>query len=253
MQHATSAMDFKACIHNSSAVKLCELLCQGKLTSSELLELFIAKVEAEPHVNAVVVKNYAAARARAAAADECWNESRGTQLWGRLHGLPLTVKEELAVAGIGSGQVEGQGDNDIPTASCAAVQRLIDEGAIIFGKTNTPLRCKDWQTFNEVFGATANPHDMQRSCGGSSGGSCVAVACGHSPVELGGDVAGSIRVPAAFCGVFGMQGTYGRIPTTLWNEPFEPFEPSDAEDLVETLPVPSIDALIKLARIFSKS
>ena len=230
-------MEIDPCIYTSSAAKLCELIRQGRLTSTELLEAFIARVEAEPHINAVVVKHYAPARARAAAADRCWSESSGGRLWGRLHGLPMTVKEELVVEGICEGRVNGL-QADVPKASCAAIQRLLDEGAIIFGKTNTPTWCKDWQTFNDEFGPTPNPHDRQRSCGGSSGGSCVAVACAHSPVELGADVAGSIRVPAAFCGVLGMQGTYGRIPTALWCQPLP------ARQEPETLCVPLDTPLI---------
>ena len=130
-----------------------------------------------------------------------------------------------------SRQADDNGGKSVDLKSCVAVQRLLDEGAIIFGKTNTPSRCRDWQTYNDTFGATPNPYDPQRTSGGSSGGSCVAVAAGHSPVELGADVAGSIRVPACFCGVFGMQGTYGHVPTTLWCEALPGTDPSTIEEL----------------------
>ena len=187
------------------------------------------QVESEPHVNAIVVKDYERARARARELDIKWEEAKGQGL-GHLHGLPMTVKEEFAVQGMRRQLIMDEN-------SCVAVQRLLDAGAIIFGKSNTPVNCRDWQTYNELFGATVNPHDAQRSCGGSSGGSCVAVACGHSPVELGADVAGSIRVPAAFCGVFGMQGTYGRIPTTSWTQPW----PTDDRPAPEPLVAPALD------------
>lgn len=113
-----------------------------------VLEAFIAKVEADPLTNAVVVKDYGAARTRAARADECWRCSGGRSLWGRLHGLPMTVKEEVQVQGLCSHRADGDGEMDLN--NCVAVQRLLDEGAIIFGKTNTPSRCRDWQTYNET-------------------------------------------------------------------------------------------------------
>ena len=113
-----------------------------------VLEAFIAKVEADPLTNAVVVKDYGTARTRAARADECWRCSGGRSLWGRLHGLPMTVKEEVQVQGLCSHRADGDGEMDLN--NCVAVQRLLDEGAIIFGKTNTPSRCRDWQTYNET-------------------------------------------------------------------------------------------------------
>ena len=86
------------------------------------------------------------------------------------------------------------------------------KGAIIFGKTNLPVDSMDIQSFNPVYGTTSNPYDKSRTCGGSSGGAAAAVALSLSPLELGSDVGGSIRIPAAFCGVFGHKSTYGLVP-----------------------------------------
>jgi amidase len=101
-----------------------------------------------------------------------------------------------------------------PAANAVAVQRLIDDGAIVFGKTNLPRFAMDWQSFNEVYGTTNNPWDLERSPGGSSGGAAAALAAGLTPLELGSDISGSIRIPAHYCGVYGHKPTLGIVPTT---------------------------------------
>jgi amidase len=93
-----------------------------------------------------------------------------------------------------------------------AVQRLIDAGAIVFGKTNTPAWAMDWQTYNDLFGTTRNPWNPERTCGGSSGGSAASVAAGFTSFELGSDIGGSIRIPSGWCGVFGHKPSWGIVP-----------------------------------------
>ena len=134
---------------------LASMLRSGELSSAELLEIFLERVKrVDAWLNAVVVHDFDRARARAAAADEA--RQRG-ELWGPLHGLPMTVKEEMAVAGLARccGRVADAGHVD--DASCAAVARVVEAGAIIFGKTNVPTGCLDWQAYNDVYGSTSNP------------------------------------------------------------------------------------------------
>ena len=195
----------------TEAHSLAALLGAGMLSSSELLEIFIERVERiDKQLNAIVVRDFARARARAASADEA--QRRGI-LWGPLHGLPMTVKEEMAVEGLPRCLGREADAGKVDARTCTAVTRLLDAGAIIFGKTNVPTGCLDWQTYNSVYGATANPWCSTASAGGSSGGSAVAVAAGLTPLCIGGDSAGSIRIPAAFCGVFGLAPTGGLVPT----------------------------------------
>jgi len=100
----------------------------------------------------------------------------------------------------------------MPQANATVTQRVLDAGAIIFGKTNVPWQARDFQSFNRVYGVTLNPWDIKRSPGGSSGGSAAALAAGLTPVEVGSDLSGSIRIPAHYCGVFGHKPTYGAVP-----------------------------------------
>ncbi|MGZ4700570.1 MAG: amidase family protein, partial [Ilumatobacteraceae bacterium] len=118
-----------------------------------------------------------------------------------------------ATAGIRSTGGSPQLRDHVPTADAEAVAALKRAGAIVFGKTNVPLWSGDLQTFNEMFGTTNNPWDLSRVPGGSSGGAAAAVACGMTSFEIGTDIGGSVRVPSAFCGVFGHKPSFGLIPT----------------------------------------
>ena len=189
------------------ATELLELLAAGDVTSVELLEYYVRRAErlrsASSHV--VVVTALPAARRRAAEADAA--RARG-QSWGDLHGLPMTVKEELNVMGMPTttGSPELAADGPAGDDS-AAVARLVAAGAIIWGKTNVPVGCLDWQTYNPLHGSCRNPYDPQRSAGGSSGGSATALALGLTPLEVGGDAAGSIRCGTA---VFGASSSHSK-------------------------------------------
>lgn len=194
-----------------SATVQARAIAARQLGSVELLDLClerIAKVDAL--VNAVCTLDIDRARARAREADEA--TARG-ESWGPLHGLPFTVKDAIATAGLRStGGSETLADH-MPTSDAPAVARLRAAGAVLFGKTNLPEWSGDWQSFNPMFGTTNNPWDLALTPGGSSGGAAAAVACGMTSFELGTDIGGSIRVPSAFCGVFGHKPSFGIIPT----------------------------------------
>jgi amidase len=178
-----------------------------KVSSVELLEHFRRRVDAHnPKVNAVVVFDWERAREQAVAADAALAKGKAV---GPLHGVPMTVKECFDVEGLPTtaGAVPLKANAALRHAE--AVKRLVDAGAVIFGKTNTPLYAGDFQTYNEVYGTTNNPWDLTRGPGGSSGGSAAALASGMTPLELGSDIGGSIRNPAHFCGVYGHKPTYG--------------------------------------------
>lgn len=191
------------------ATELLGQLSRREVTSTDLLEQHLERVtKLNPRINAVVSQDVAAARARAQEADEA--RERG-ESWGPLHGLPMTIKDSYEVVGMPTTAGAPELEDHRPKKHADAVQRLIDAGAIPFGKTNLPLFAGEWQSFNEVYGTTNNPWDTTRTPGGSSGGSAASLALGFAPLELGSDIGGSIRIPAHFCGVLGHKPTEGII------------------------------------------
>jgi amidase len=192
------------------AHQLARELRSGALSSRELLEHYLARVEAlNPELNAVVTLDAERALKRGDQADAA--RSRG-ESWGPLHGLPVTVKDCLETAGLRTTAGAPPLADHIPAQNAVAVQRLLDAGAVVFGKTNTPAWAMDWQTHNELFGTTRNPWDPERTPGGSSGGSAAAVAAGLTALELGSDIGGSIRIPSHCCGIFGHKPSWGIVP-----------------------------------------
>ena len=186
-------------------------LRRGELGSVELLDAQLARIaRLNPEINAVCTLSVDAARLRAAAADDA---AARDEFWGPLHGVPITVKDAIATAGLRSTGGSPQLLDNVPHDDAEAVAALKRAGAIVFGKTNVPLWSGDLQTFNEMFGTTNNPWDLGRVPGGSSGGAAAAVACGMTSFEIGTDIGGSVRVPSAFCGVFGHKPSFGVIPT----------------------------------------
>jgi amidase len=182
-----------------------------ELGSVELLEAQLARIERlNPDVNAVCTLSIEGARQSAVTADE--SAARG-RFSGSLHGIPITVKDAIATSGIRSTGGSPQLLDNVPQHDAEAVAAVKREGAIVFGKTNLPLWSGDLQTFNEMFGTTNNPWDLSRVPGGSSGGAAAAVACGMTSFEIGTDIGGSVRVPSAFCGVFGHKPSFGVVPT----------------------------------------
>jgi amidase len=196
-------------LHFLPAVELCRLIDTGEVSSGELLDHFLRRVdELDGGINAVVALDAERARERAAAADAA--SARGER-WGPLHGLPMTVKDAFETEGLVTTSGAPQLREHVPAADADAVARLKAAGAVVFGKTNLPLYAGDVQTYNEVYGRTNNPWDLDRTCGGSSGGAAAALAAGLTGLELGSDIGGSIRNPAHFCGVFGLKTTWGVV------------------------------------------
>ncbi len=180
----------------------------GELGSHELLDHLLARADRST-INAVVARADDRARARARAADEA---SASGGWWGPLHGVPMTVKDSFEVHGMPTTAGAPELAGHVPEHPAAAVRRLTDAGAIVFGKTNLPIWAGDFQSYNDVYGTTGNPWDPERTPGGSSGGAAAALAAGLTPLELGSDIGGSIRNPAHFCGVYGHKPTYGIVP-----------------------------------------
>jgi len=193
-----------------TAGELVEALAARKIGALELADRAIARIEArDAPINAVVVRDFDRAREAARAADAAL--ARGDRR--PLLGLPMTVKESHDIAGLPSTWGFEPFKAYVAGRDSAGVARLKAAGAIILGKTNVPVMLADWQSVNPIYGRTTNPWDSSRSPGGSSGGGAAALAAGMTPLEFGSDIGGSIRVPAAFCGVFGHKPSFGLIPT----------------------------------------
>jgi amidase len=188
---------------------LSEAIRRRDVSSRELLEHYLDRVERlNPPLNAVVTLDPDGGRQAADAADAAL--ARG-DVDGPLHGVPMTIKDTFETAGMRTTCGLAAWDC-VPDRDAAAVRLLRDAGAVIFGKTNTPTMAGDWQTFNAVFGTSNNPWDTTRTTGGSSGGSAAALAAGMTALELGSDIAGSIRVPSNWCGVCGHKSSWGIVP-----------------------------------------
>ncbi len=194
----------------AGATQLARALQRGQISARDLLEAFIERVERlDKAVNAVVTLDRNRARERADAIDSA--RARGEPL-PVLAGIPVTIKDSFETQGLRTTCGAPQWAKRVPEVNADAVQCLTDAGCIVLGKTNTPIYAGDLQTYNTLFGVTVNPWDSRRTCGGSSGGAAVAVACGFSAFDLGSDIGGSIRTPAHFCGVYGHKPTYGLVP-----------------------------------------
>jgi amidase len=194
-----------------TALQTAAAIRAGETSALAECEAAIARIEAgDGPINAVVVRDFDRARAVAKALDEAGADAEGNQ--GRpLFGVPMTVKESFDVAGLPTHWGFPEHADHMPAEDAVAVKRLKAAGAVILGKTNTPTNLDDIQTNNPVHGRTNNPHDHSRVSGGSSGGSAASLAAGFVPLELGSDIGGSIRVPAAFCGVWGLKTSYGAL------------------------------------------
>ena len=192
------------------AVELLRLLERKQASSRELLDVYLDRAgRHNKSVNAIVTLDAERAGRRAREADEA--TARG-ESWGPLHGLPVTVKDVFETDGLRTTAGSSELADYVPDRDAVLVARLRRAGAVIFGKTNTPAMAGGGQTFNDVFGTTNNPWDLARTPGGSSGGCGAALAAGLTPLSFGSDIAGSIRIPASFCGVYGHKPTYRLIP-----------------------------------------
>ncbi|WP_370965055.1 amidase family protein [Amycolatopsis sp. cg9] len=188
---------------------------RGALSSRELTEGLLARIDADD-LNAVVVTDREAALAAAAAADR-------DAATGPLHGVPITVKEAFDVAGLPTTWGERAFARHRADRDAVVVERLRAAGAIVVGKTNAHHLLADFgQTANPLYGRTLNPRDRTRTPGGSSGGAAAALAAGLSFLDYGSDLAGSIRIPAAYCGVYGLKPTAGTVSLQGFQPPGAP-------------------------------
>lgn len=182
----------------------------GQISSRELVEGYLERIEQlNPTLNAVVTVD--AERARQAA-DDCDRALGRDRQVGPLHGVPITVKDAFATAGLRTTAGKPDRTDAVPDADAVVVARLRRAGAVVLGKTNVPEDVTGQETANPSFGRTCNPWDTQRTTGGSSGGAAAAVAAALSALDVGSDKGGSIRQPAAYCGVYGHFSTHGMVP-----------------------------------------
>jgi amidase len=193
----------------ATATELLAALRAGRVTSRELTDLYIRRIERhDGRLNAVVVRDFERARQQARAADEA--STRGER--APLLGLPITLKESFNVAGLETTCGVPEWKGYVSPHDAPATARLRGAGTVLLGKTNVPPALADWQSANPIYGRTGNPWDTGRSPGGSSGGSAAALAAGLTGLEVGSDIGGSIRVPAAFCGVYGHRPSETLLP-----------------------------------------
>jgi amidase len=193
-----------------TATRMATAIRSGKLSARDAMTAHLRRVEAvNPKVNAIVTLVADQAMAQAAHADEAIAAKRPL---GPLHGLPVVIKDLHDTAGIRTTYGSPLFQDNVPTADTIGVERLKHAGAIVIGKSNTPEFGAGSQTFNEVFGATHNPYDLTKTCGGSSGGAAVSLACNLVPLADGSDMGGSLRNPASFCNVVGLRSSHGRVP-----------------------------------------
>lgn len=192
------------------ASEAAEGIRSGTLSSADLVEAVLRRVERlQPSLNAFTAVFGDEALAEAREADEAVR--RGEDL-PPLHGVPVTIKDSVPMAGTPWTSGSRLMKDFIPAADAVTVERLRAAGAIIIGRTNAPEFVWRGSTDNRLFGETRNPWDITKTSGGSSGGAGAAVASGLAPIALGTDGAGSIRIPASFCGIFGLKPSFGRVP-----------------------------------------
>src|SRR4030043_692078 len=196
----------------SSAVALARAIRTKQVSSEEVVNAYLKRMRAvNPKLNAVVQETADTAYEQARAADEA--VARGDPI-GPLHGVPMTIKDTLNTAGVISTAGTLGRATFVPEEDATAVARMRSAGAILLGKTNVPELALAPETDNLVYGRTNNPYDLSRSPGGSSGGEASIIAVGGSPIGLGSDCGGSIRIPAHFCGLAGIKPTAGRVSRT---------------------------------------
>lgn len=205
MSQSTSSTPFA-----QSAVELRRLIGAKELSPVEVLESCIERIEAlNPALNAITATCFGRARKEARRAEQA--VMSGDQL-GVLHGLPFGVKDLQSTAGVLTTYGSPMRRNNVPTEDSVMVGRVRGAGGIMVGKTNTPEFGAGANTRNSVWGATGNPFDPMRTCGGSSGGSAAALAVDMTPICTGSDTGGSLRIPAAFCGIVGFRPSPGMVP-----------------------------------------
>jgi amidase len=227
-----------------SATELAAMIQGGDISSEECVAAHYERIaEYNDDLNAIITWNDEAALKRAREADEA--KARGVW-WGHLHGVPVTIKDSLETEGIRTTSSHPPLANHIPAQNATVVQRLVDAGAIILGKTNTPELTMDIQTNSPMNGTANNPWNHAYTPGGSTGGGGAALAAGFTPLELGSDLAGSIRIPAHFCGVVGHKPTE-RLVSGAGHIPDVPGAPRGLRHIAALGPLARSVADLKLA------
>jgi amidase len=228
------------------AATLADAIGAGAISSREAVEACLAAIESvNGELNAVVQAVPGRARAEAIAADE--RLAAGDDV-GPLHGVPITIKDCFATEGIVTTVGTTGLASFVPAEDDVTVARLRRAGAIVVGKTNCPELLMGFESDNLVYGRTVNPFDVARTCGGSSGGEAAIVAAGASPIGLGSDSGGSLRVPAHFCGIPTLKPTHGRVPIT--STVFPSTGPFSRLRAVGTL-APTVDDLVLGLRVLA--
>ncbi len=185
-------------------------MAAGRLSSAELVDACLGQVESiDPYVNAMVTVAAERARVEAERADAM---AAAGESMGPLHGLPVAIKDLQATEGVLTTFGSAEFADNVPDADSGIVAKVRAAGGIVIGKTNIPERSIGANTVNRLFGATGNPFDPSKTCGGSSGGSGVALASYMAPLATGSDHGGSLRIPACYCGVVGYRATPGVVP-----------------------------------------
>lgn len=178
-------------------------------SAAEVIDAHLARIRARNgDLNAVVLVDEEGARRRAAEADRALAHG---ECWGPLHGVPVTIKDSLSTAGLRTTSGFPPLADYVPQRDATAVARIRRAGAVILGKTNLPTLAMDYQCNSPVLGRGNNPWDLERTPGGSTGGGAAAVAAGLSPLEIGSDIGGSVRVPAHYCGIYSLKPTEHRV------------------------------------------
>ena len=197
----------------ATASDIARWIRDGDISARDVMSAHLAQIErVNPKVNAIVTMlDGDELLDKASQSDDVW-ANEGPDALGPLHGLPVGIKDLQPTAGIRTTYGSRIFQDFIPTEDSLTVQRYKTAGAIVIGKTNTPEFGAGSQTFNEVFGTTLNPYDLTKTCGGSSGGASVALACGMMPIAQGSDFGGSLRNPAAWSNVVGMRNSIGTVP-----------------------------------------
>ena len=202
-------MNFKPAF--ATAAESADAIRRKIISATELLNVTFERIDVHnPKIDAIVWQFREQALARARQADEALAKGK---TWGPLHGVPATIKEAFAYEGSPNTWGLPQLKDAKSPRTAVAVERLESAGAIVIGKTNVPVMLGDYQSFNPIYGTTNNPWDLTRTSGGSTGGGAAALAAGLGCLTLGSDLAGSIRVPAHFCGVYGHKPTLELVGT----------------------------------------
>ena len=193
----------------STTTELADAIRAKQVSAVEALDAHLRQIEKHNRaLNAIVTMDGERAQARARKADDALAEGK---IWGPLHGVPFTLKDAFATAGVKTTVGFPPLADFVPKADSTIAARLRSAGAVLIGKSNVAELLADFQTNNPIFGRTNNPWNLERTPGGSSGGAAAAVASGMTPFDIGTDLSASIRLPAAFCGLFGLKPTERRV------------------------------------------